>query len=155
MASFKELLSDKAAKALVSLVDCGDIVRMRLTEAEGVTPKNEGDTDRNKYFVILGKTADGTVIGFVLINSRINQNLSEEVKQLHYPIRKSKYPFLDHDSFIFCGQLKEISLATFADRYKSQTFGKLADDDLELVIQAVVSSPSETKKHLRKFGLIP
>lgn len=155
MVSFKELLSAKAAAALVSLVDCGDIVRLKLTEAEGVTPKNDGDTDRNKYFVVLGKTSDGKAIGFVLINSHINKNLSEEVKLLHYPISKSKYPFLDHDSFIFCGQLKEISLAAFADRYKSQTFGKLSDDDLELVVQAVVSSPSESKKHLRKFGLIP
>lgn len=155
MVSFKDLLSAKAAETLVSFVDCGDIVRMKLTKTEGVTPKNDGDTDRNKYFVVLGKTEDGKVIGFVLINSHINNNLSEEVKLLHYPIKKSKYPFLDHDSFIFCGQLKEINLAAFADRYKSQTFGKLADDDLELVIQAVVSSPSESKKHLRKFGLIP
>ena len=47
---------------------------MRLTPKEGIIPKNKGDNDRDKYFIIVGKTANNALIGFVVINSNINTN---------------------------------------------------------------------------------
>lgn len=153
MVSLKDLLSKQSSQALLSTVKRGDIFRMKLTKAEGITPKNEGDVDRNKYMVILGKTEDGKVFGFVVINSRINVHLSYELKCAHYPIRKDKYSFLDHDSFVYCGDIMEIDIDTFSERYQSQSYGTLDEDDLAYVIGAVKSSATITPKKKKKFGI--
>ena len=125
-----------------------------MTLEEGVKPKNNGEESRNKYFIVLGKTEDGKFIGFVLINSNINPHLSSELKDLHYPLHFSKYSFLEKNRFVDCGQLKEITLENFSDRYKCQSFGKIDEEDLQHITQAVISSPIETPKHLKKIGLI-
>lgn len=153
MATLEELLSSGSKQNLLSTIQRGDVIRMEMTPKEGVKPKNEGDKSRNKYFIVLGKTDDGKLIGFVLINTNINQNLSFALKNLHYPLAVSKYPFLKKNRFVDCAQLKEITLDNFTGRYQCQSFGRIDDDDLAYITEAVVSSPLETTKHLRKFGL--
>ena len=153
MSTLEDLLSDKSKQSLLSVVEKGDIIRMELTLEEGVVPKNEGDESRNKYFVVLAKTDDGKLIGFVLINSKINSNLSLPLQELHYPLSVSKYPFLQKNRFVDCAELKEISIDAFTQRYKCTSFGKIEEEDLNLIIDAVISSPRETTKHLKKFGL--
>ena len=74
MTTLGELLSDNSKQNLLSTIQRGDVIRMEMTPKEGVKPKNEGDESRNKYFIVLGKTDDGKLIGFVLINTNINQN---------------------------------------------------------------------------------
>ena len=143
MVSLKDLLSQESKENLLQSIGRGDIIRMKLTTAEGITPKNPGDTDRNKYFV-----------GFVIINTRINEKLSPKLKALHYPISSSKYPFLEINRFVFCGDLKEISSDVFAHRYKCESFGKIADDDMELIIATVIQSGNVSPKRLKKFGLL-
>jgi len=153
MSTLEDLLSDKSKQLLLSVVEKGDVIRMELTPEEGVIPKNEGDESRNKYFVVLAKTEDGKLIGFVLINSKINSNLSLPLQELHYPLSASKYPFLQKNRFVDCAELKEISIDVFSKRYKCTSFGKIDEEDLDLIIEAVISSPRETIKHLKKFGL--
>ncbi len=154
MASLKDLLSQESKKNLMQVIGKGDVIRMKLTEAEGITPKNPGDTDRNKYFVVLGKTTDGHLIGFVIINTHINNNLPASLQALHYPISAAKYPFLEKNRFVFCGDLKEISSDTFTSRYKCESFGKISDDDMKLIVDAVIQSGNVSPKRLKKFGLI-
>lgn len=154
MAKLAELLSGSSKQNLLSTIERGDVIRLKLTPDEGITPKKEGDDSRNKYFIVLGKTSDGKLIGFVVINSQINKNLSEPLQQLHYPLAVSKYAFLLKNRYADCGELKEISLDNFADRYNCQSFGKIDEEDLRLITEAVKTSQKETKKHLRKFGLI-
>lgn len=154
MAKLAELLSGSSKQNLLSTIERGDVIRLKLTPDEGITPKNEGDDSRNKYFIVLGKTSDGKLIGFVVINSQINKNLSEPLQQLHYPLAVSKYAFLLKNRYADCGELKEITLDNFADRYNCRSFGKIDEEDLRLITEAVKTSPKETKKHLREFGLI-
>src|SRR5574344_73807 len=139
-------------KLLLPGVQCGSIFKMKLTEAEGITPKNPDENFRFKYFIVLGMTKDNNIIGFVVVNSAINLNLSKAIKLLHYPISKTDYPFLDHDSYVHCGELKEIKTEVFINRYTSDTYGKLLDKDLTQVMNLLLSSPTETPKHLKKFG---
>lgn len=154
MAILGDIIFNNSKQNLLSNIQRGDVIRINMTLEEGVKPKNNGEESRNKYFIVLGKTEDGKFIGFVLINSNINPHLSSELKDLHYPLHFSKYSFLEKNRFVDCGQLKEITLENFSDRYKCQSFGKIDEEDLEYIIQAVISSPKETRKHLRKFGLI-
>ena len=98
-------------------------------------------------------TASLVGVRFVLINTNINQNLSLPLKNLHYPLSAARYPFLGKTRYVDCAQLKEIALDKFSDRYRCQSFGKIDDEDLLHISEAVKSSPLETKKHLRRFGL--
>lgn len=50
-------------------IDVGSVFKMTLTPKDGIKPKNEGDSSRDKYFVIIGKTEDSVIIGSLLINS--------------------------------------------------------------------------------------
>jgi|WetSurMetagenome_2_1015567.scaffolds.fasta_scaffold33933_2 hypothetical protein len=154
MVSLGEILSEKSKKKMIlPTIKSGDIFRMKLTEKEGITPKNKGDIDRNKYFVVIHKTIDDTIIGFLVINTNINHNLSETLQMLHYPISAKKYSFLKNDSFIYCGELKEISSDTFVEKYKNESFGCLDSEDMKYIIDALLDSPIETDKHLKKFGI--
>lgn len=153
--SFADFLSDKnRAKLVIPNVNRGDIFKMRLTHEEGIVPKNEGDIDRDKYFIVLGKTVTNFIIGFVVINTNVNSNISLELQRLHYPISASKYPFLEKNRFVCCAELKEITSENFASRYEGDgRFGVLSDDDLRFVIGALKESPLTTLKQLKKFGL--
>lgn len=57
------------------MVKVGDVYEMTMTEANGIKPKG-GDSSRDKYFIVLGFDSNGTAYGDVIINSRINRNLS-------------------------------------------------------------------------------
>lgn len=154
MATLGDIISNQSKQNLLSNIQRGDVIRMKMTPKEGVKPKNDGKETRNKYFIVLGKTENGKLVGFVLINSNINKHLSSALRDLHYPLHFSKYAFLEKNRFVDCAQLKEITLENFSDRYKCQSFGKIDEEDLQHITQAVISSPIETPKHLKKFGLI-
>lgn len=76
MANLKDLLSAASMESLTaSQAVEGAVFRMHLGAEEGVKGKNPEDEGRNKYFVVLGHDAEGNAIGFVLIDTTINQNL--------------------------------------------------------------------------------
>jgi hypothetical protein len=150
MAKFADFLTEKDKQVVkVSLIKAGQVYRMRLTEEEGVKPKQKEDNGRNKFFIVLGQDSEGNV-GFVLINTSI-QNLPLPIQDLHYPISASKYKFLKHDSFVDCHELKEIKYAKF--RIENMV-GEMNADDLELIMNTLVNdSPVVTPKQLKRFGL--
>lgn len=156
MPSISNLLSPANLNNIMSSqIKRGSVFRMHLGKDEGVTDKRPGDNGRNKYFVVLGIKDDGSVIGFVLINSHVNANLSDELKDLHYPINASSYPFLKHNSFIDCSRIKEIEKSKFSSLFSIDSKkGEIKEEDLEMIIGAVKSSPSVTPKQLKKFGMI-
>ena len=75
------------------VVKRGDVFVLNLDERNGVIPK-DNDVSRNKFFVVLGFDDEGYVYGGVIVNSRINQNMNQIVKDYHMPIKASKYSFL-------------------------------------------------------------
>lgn len=157
MVTLRDALKDGNKEELMaqSLVR-GSVFRMHLGEEEGVKPKNIGDDGRNKYFVVLGTTIDGNVIGLALINTKICDGLSQELKDLHYPISVVKYPFLEINRFVFCGEIKEIQKKKFDSLFDiSKKKGDIQQDDLDFIIGAVQSSSLIPKKKLKMFGLLP
>jgi hypothetical protein len=76
MASLGYLLSQSSKQNLLYTIQPGGVFRMKLTKEEGIIPKEKDDDYRIKYFIVIGKTEDKKVIGFVVINFCINQNLS-------------------------------------------------------------------------------
>lgn len=64
-----EISSKQLGILAESTIAKGSVYRLKLTEAEGVKPKNTGDDARNKFFIVMGTAEDGTIIGFVFISS--------------------------------------------------------------------------------------
>lgn len=140
-------ISENVLKDIVrQAVNVGDVFLIELDRSDGIIPK-DGFNTRNKYFVVF----EGNVYGGVIINSRINQNMTQLVKDFHMPIKCSKYPFLKYDSFVDCLLLKTSSLEKLSSgNYK----GKIDKDDLDLIMGTLKNSPVEKVARLKKFGIL-
>lgn len=148
-------LSDKLLQQFATNgIQPGDVYRMELTPREGVKPKNIGDTSRNKYFIVMGVTPDGALIGFVLINSEINQNIPPSVRASHYKILASDYPFLQRDRYVCCGELKEIETTVFFQRFKDGAVGTIRPEHLDAIRGIVAMSANVSAKVLRDYNII-
>ena len=115
----------------------------------GIKPK-AGDKSRNKYFIVLGFDSEGNAYGGVIINSEINPNIPQSMKNCHLHIECSKYSFLDHDSYVDCSKLKIANIEKFG---KWQYLGFFSLEDVQLITTTIQGSPNETKEHLAMFGL--
>lgn len=156
MVSLKDALSASLRGDLVqSSIRRGDVYRMKLTKDEGITPKNKGDKDRNKYFVIIGKDAAGNAIGFVVINSEINAKIPTILKPYEYLISAQQYDFLEgEDRYVHCSELKEIKKERFADLFDiDKNKGTIGDEDLKHIIDLLKRSPKVTPKQLKRFDI--
>ncbi|MDR1022590.1 MAG: hypothetical protein LBL94_04890 [Prevotellaceae bacterium] len=148
--TFADILKPLEAEKFAKLtIEAGNVFRVNMDKADGVTPK-QGDSSRNKYFVVLGFDGAGSAYGGVIFNSRINQNLAPSVRDYHMPVSRAKYGFLSHDSFVDCSSLKT---ANPAKLLKGQYLGDVDEDDLSLIKSTVKSSPKETEERLALFGL--
>ncbi len=128
----------------------GDVYRIRMSVENGIVPK-PGDESRNKYFIVLGFDSDGCVYGGVIINSRINANMPLHIKDWHMPIKRSKYGFLDHDSFVDCSSLKRAPLNKF---HSLRYLGLIDEEDVRLILGTIKESPQESRAHLARFGIL-
>ncbi len=145
-----DALDEKGLARLASrTVKVGDVYEMTMTEANGIKPK-EGDTSRDKYFIVLGFDPDGVAYGGVIINSRINRNLPAHLKMYHMPLKQSKYPFLRYDSFVDCVRLK----TAYPQKFNEWNYlGEIDKYDIELIIGTVKESPAESEERLSRYGL--
>lgn len=90
--SIGNLLPDDMKNEFISsVVDEGDVYRMRLDKREEIQGKDGADS-RNKFFVVIGHDTEGNALGFFVIDTQINKSLPEARKQKHLLIESSKYP---------------------------------------------------------------
>ena len=109
-ASIADILSNKEKSQLVlPNINKGDVFKMRLTPKEGIIPKNKGDNDRDKYFIIVGKTANNALIGFVVINSNIKSY--DEYRKNCDIIAKEAQRYIDFDKFVSCEYINGVGLS--------------------------------------------
>ncbi len=128
----------------------GDVFVVPMNESNGITP--QGDEEyRKKFFVVLGFDNKGNAYGGLIINSRINQRLPLQIKELHLPIKQEHNQFLRYNSFVDCARLKELPVSKLIGQH---LLGHLFRDDLELAKRSVINSPVESQAQLKRFGLI-
>lgn len=150
MTTLFEMLNNDSIKAIAkNTVKVGDVYRIKMDERNGIKPK-AGDKSRNKYFIVLGFDSEGNAYGGVIINSQINPNIPQSMKNCHLHIECSKYSFLDHDSYVDCSKLKIANIEKFG---KWQYLGFFSLEDVQLITTTIQGSPNETKEHLAMFGL--
>lgn len=146
-----ELGDVQALRSLVLKV--GSIFRMTLLPEDGVIPKNPGDVDRTKYFVVLGVDDDSILVGSVLINSRINDRLFNIIGPYQHRIIQEDYDFLTKaESYIDCYRIKEIGLDSILS--DAEYIGVLEEADVADVMSLAVSSPANRKLVLKKYHLV-
>lgn len=141
---------DKLEKLTSQTASIGDVFLVNMNQADGIMPKGN-ELSRDKFFVVLGFDDDGNVFGGVIVNSRINPHLPQRIADFHMPIKCKNYSFLKYDSFVDCLMLKTASLEKLA---KSKLVGKIDEEDIDLIIGTVLSSPQEKRIRLKRFGLI-
>lgn len=151
MTNIGDLLGNYADKLVQDSINVGDVHMVVLDENDGITPKN-GETTRNKFFVVLGFDANGNVIGGLVINSKLNPKLPSLVTDYYLPVTVKQCPFLQHDSFINCSVL----IRANRQKFNKTTFrGTVSDADLmHQIVEAVKESPTANKKMLKDFGIV-
>lgn len=141
--------------AMVStVVKPGEVYRMKFTADEGIVPKNEGDTSRNKYFIVIGISRKGDIIGCVLINTQVNQHLPPRVRNSHYRLLAADYPFLVQDRFAFCADLKQIASRVFFERFQGGAVDLIRREHLDAMKGIMAASANIDAHTLREFGII-
>lgn len=134
-------------------IEVGSVFKMTLYPQDGVTPKNEGESSRDKYFVIIGKTTDGIVVGSLLINTNINDNLKDVIGPYQHCIHPDQYDFLNgKDRYIDCYRIKEL---TFERLLKDGIYiGQIETDDIAEATKLAKVSPVNNRHTLKKFSLL-
>lgn len=131
----------------------GSVFRMTLYPEDGVTPKNEGDVSRTKYFVVIGIDKDSILVGSLLINSEINSNLNSIIAPYQHRISNTSYGFIGNkDRYIDCYRIKELSYGKITD--SGEYIGLISEGDLEKAIELAIASPVNKPRTLLKFGVL-
>ena len=157
MANLKDLLSAKSIENLAaSQAVEGSVFRMHLGKEEGIIGKNPEDNGRNKYFVVLGHDAEGNAIGFVLVDTNINQNLPKKRQDAHYKILAKDNSFLSGvDRYVDCSDFKVISKKRFAELLGEEKSKGIIDAvSLSAIKQITSGYEDASPKLLKRFGLL-
>lgn len=154
--SLADILPKEMLENLVtSIVEEGDVYRMRLDEREGIVPKNISDAGRNKFFIVCGHDSEGNAFGFFVVDTLINPSLPQARKEKHVKIEASKYSFLDGtDRYVDCSDFKMISKERFTELFSADKGkAKIQPEDVEKYKQEALTYRNANKKLLKRFGI--
>lgn len=145
-------LGDFSAQLKGMSIKPGSVFKMTLYPKDGVTPKNEGDKSRTKYFVVIGVDDNSILVGSLLINTDVNINLIHSIASFQLCIYPKDYSFLDGKyRYIDCYRIKELYFdQIIAD---GEYIGTISSNDLSKSIDLVNASPVNKPMTLKKFGV--
>ena len=128
----------------------GDVYKIKANESNGITPKN-GELYRWKYFIVIGKLADGTLHCCAAFDSDKNKEFIEpRFEEFFLLVKAGRYSFIDHDSFIDCLRLKQVSPAKLL---RGKYEGSLLAEDLAEVLKVVKMNTRHTPAYLNLWGI--
>lgn len=129
----------------------GTIIYVPLSEEEGLILK-DGYKKRDKFIVVMGLTADGYVVGSLLINSNPNDS-TVELGACQFPLKRKDYPtILDYDSWLDCSELFRVNRDKVLG--KGGYCGMVTDKDWALVLPFLIENPLISNKDKKEFGII-
>lgn len=132
-------------------IEVGNIYKIEANEENKITPP-KGRIVWYKHFVVMGKAQDGSVYGCVVFDSAINREYVEPGEEDFYlPIREGSYPFVDHDSYLECLELKP---ATAEKLLAGKAEGRLNANDLEAALKLIKMSRRHSYIQLKIYGII-
>lgn len=130
----------------------GCVFRMTFYPSDGVTPKNPGDTSRDKYFTILGISDNKILVGSFLINTEINQNLYRLISPYQLCLKASDYDFLGgKDRYLDCFQMRKLEYPRVLE--EAEYVGELLQIDIEWAEHLANESRLNSDDDLKEFGI--
>lgn len=109
----------------------GDVHLIAHDQNKCITPK-DGETQREKFFTVLGFDYSDNIISGLLENSKINNNYSSSITDYQLPVTTEQCLFLQHSSFVNCSRLNIASRSKFG----IHTYRGTIDDEelMELIV---------------------
>lgn len=149
------LAQDKLTDVVFSVVEEGDVYRMKLDGREEIVGKNGADS-RNKYFIIVGHDIEGNALGFFVVDTVVNPCLPLARREKHLKIEASKYAFLKGvDRYVDCSDFKVIQKERFAELFSAdKAVAKIANDDIVRIKHEALTYRNANKARLKRFGLL-
>lgn len=145
-------LGDLSSQLKELSIQPGSVFKMTLFPKDGVTPKNEGDVSRTKYFVVIGKDEDSILVGSLLINSDVNINMVHAIAPYQHCIYPKDYSFLgDKYRYIDCYRIKELQFDQIIE--SGEYIGTISEVDMYKAIDLANASPVNKPLTLMKFGI--
>lgn len=145
-------LGDLSSQLKELSIQPGSVFKMTLFPKDGVTPKNEGDVSRTKYFVVIGKDEDSILVGSLLINSDVNINMVHAIAPYQHCIYPKDYSFLgDKYRYIDCYRIKELQFDQIIG--SGEYIGTISEVDMYKAIDLANASPVNKPLTLMKFGI--
>ena len=134
-------------------IEVGSVFRMTMYPEDKVTPKNEGDMSRDKYFVVIGKTEESVVVGSLLINTNINSRMFNLIASYQHCISPASYSFLNgKERYISCYEIKMFPTERIIE--KAEYIGILSQEDIDASIELAKTSPINDRRTLKMLNLI-
>lgn len=145
-------LGDLSSQLKGLSIQLGSVFKMTLFPKDGVTPKNEGDVSRTKYFVVIGKDEDSILVGSLLINSDVNINMVHAIAPYQHCIYPKDYSFLgDKYRYIDCYRIKELQFDQIIE--SGEYIGTISEVDMYKAIDLANASPVNKPLTLMKYGI--
>ena len=130
----------------------GSVFQMELFPKDGVTPKNEGDISRNKYFVVLGIDGNRISVCSTLINTDINQKMFNWIAPDQHKILASDYEFLNgKDRYVDCFTFLEIDYDRILETAEYK--GTINEGHMAEIIDLLKTAPKVKTNKLKQYGL--
>lgn len=149
------LPKDVVADVVTSVVEEGDVFRMKLDAREGIVGKN-GAESRNKYFIIIGHDSQGNALGFFVVATVVNPCLPLARREKHLKLAAAKYAFLGGvDRYVNCSDFKIIQKERFVELFSAdKAKSKIEAEDIARIKQEAVTYKNANKIRLKRFGLL-
>ncbi|MDR2384137.1 MAG: hypothetical protein LBD80_00545 [Tannerella sp.] len=146
-------LKSKAKQITDNSFSIGKVLKMALTEEDGIVLKNN-ETERSKYFVVVGQDRDKGLVGSLLVNSNVNFNVinTKELLDCQFPLRKENYAFLDYNSYLDCSELFEMDKIKIIKRGTEK--GELTERDKMLIMEHLYNSDVISVKLKKRYKIV-
>ena len=140
-----------AIKALKEAsIQVGSVYKMTFYPHDGITPKGEHATNRDKYFVVVGIDSEGNYIGVSIINTNVNINFARSIAPYQHCIYPNKYDFLRGQyRFIDCYKLRELEKERIVS--DAEYIACLDSEDINRVRQLLKTSPTIDKYTIEQY----
>ena len=148
-----EALKNEGKQITDDSFSIGKILKMALTEDDGIILKNNA-LQRTKYFVVVGHDQDNGLIGSLLVNSNVNENVinTKILLDCQFPLKKNDYDFLYYDSYLDCSELFELNKIKILQN--GMEIGELTLRDKMLVTEHLRDSEVISAKMKKRYKII-
>ena len=146
-------LKSKTKQITDNSFSTGKVLKMALTEDDGVVLRDNAK-ERYKFFSVIGQDKDKGLVGSLLINSNVNENVinTKELQDCQFPLRKKDYDFLSYDSYLDCSELFELDKIKIKRTGTEE--GELTQKDRVLVLEHLRDSEFISTKLKKRYNMI-